>query len=261
MIHEVKSRQRHFTLSSARTDFRRQKFSVGDAMASLLQKRICLFWRCTVWSLAIAAGVQLSLQTVCFADQAETITGSYCYTYSDDESLIEAREKAKYLAIQDAVQSHRVYIESFASVNLGVLEKDYIYSIANGLVKNVKTVSREENNRRVCIKIQGTIIPSEVKNIIKNVERKKNLILPKTDNAEVVTAKIKNDQVRVLVKMLHSNLYFKLHCDYVDSDGDVVNSDYRRFRVSSEDVGKIFVFNFPLPEEKQASSFLVRLTD
>ena len=51
----------------------------------------------------------------CYAD--EIIKGHYCYTYGDNESLKEAKEITRTLAIRNAIESYRVFITSASTVN------------------------------------------------------------------------------------------------------------------------------------------------
>lgn len=50
----------------------------------------------------------------CYAD--EIIKGHYCYTHGDNESLKEARETTRVLAIRNAIESYRVFITSASRV-------------------------------------------------------------------------------------------------------------------------------------------------
>ena len=47
-----------------------------------------------------------------FAEDAEEkIKGHYCYTYGDNESLVEAREFARTMATKNAIESYNIFAE------------------------------------------------------------------------------------------------------------------------------------------------------
>ena len=96
----------------------------------------------------------------------DTIQGHYCYTYGDNESLKEARELARSLAIRDAIESYRVFVQSMTTVNGFTLADDVIQTISSGYLKNMRTVAHKEEGRTVCYTIQAIVSPAEIEHII-----------------------------------------------------------------------------------------------
>ena len=66
----------------------------------------------------------LLIPTLGIAD--EVIKGSYCYTYGDNESLREARDITRTLAIRNAIESFGVYVVSTMTVKDFVLTDDLV---------------------------------------------------------------------------------------------------------------------------------------
>lgn len=107
----------------------------------------------------------------CLAD--EIIKGSYCYTYGDNESLREARELTRTLAIRNAIESYRVFIESTSKVKNFQLTNDIVQVISSGYLKNIKVLEYTEEGRTVCETIQATVSPQAVENLLKIAVRKR----------------------------------------------------------------------------------------
>lgn len=106
--------------------------------------------------------------------QDETITGEYCYTYGDDETLVKAKARTRDLAIINAIKSYRVYVESITEVQDFQLTNDEILAISKGKIRNVETVRNTENNRTICITIRGQVNRVEIENALKvEIDRQK----------------------------------------------------------------------------------------
>ena len=76
----------------------------------------------------------------CFAD--DVIQGHYCYTYGDNESLKEAREIVRTLAIRNAIESYRVFITSASTVKNFQLTNDLVQMISSGYLKDIKVIKQ-----------------------------------------------------------------------------------------------------------------------
>ena len=114
----------------------------------------------------------------CLAD--EIIKGHYCYTHGDNESLREARELTKTLAIRNAIESYRVFIESTSKVQNFQLTNDIVQMISSGYLKDIKVLEHTEEGRTVCDTIQATVSPQAVEKIIKREVRNRNRRIEQT---------------------------------------------------------------------------------
>ena len=100
-----------------------------------------------------------------FAD--DLIQGHYCYTYGDNESLKEARELTRSLAIRNAIESYRAFIISASAVKNFQLTNDLVQIITSGYLKDIKVVEYKEDGRTICEKIQASVSPQAVESAIK----------------------------------------------------------------------------------------------
>jgi len=107
---------------------------------------------------------------------ADKISGNACYTYGDNESLIQAEQMAKTLAIRNAVESYSLFVESTTQVTDFQLSTDLINTISTGQVKAVKVLKRLESGRKLCYTIEGFVEPKELRaEINEYLSGKKNI--------------------------------------------------------------------------------------
>jgi len=107
---------------------------------------------------------------------ADKISGSACYTYGDNESLVQAEQMTKTLAVRNAIESYSTFIESTTKITDFQLSADLINTISSGQVKAVKVLKRLESGRKLCYTIEGFVEPKELKAEIKDYLSGKNKI-------------------------------------------------------------------------------------
>jgi hypothetical protein len=91
----------------------------------------------------------------------DIINGHYCYTYGDKESLTEARQLTRTLAIRNAVESYKAFVDSTTIVTDSALTGDIIQVLSSGYIKRVKTTEHTEKDRTICETIIGYIEPAK----------------------------------------------------------------------------------------------------
>jgi len=96
----------------------------------------------------------------------EIIRGTYSYTYGDSESLVQARQTCKNLAIRDAIESYYVFVESTTKVENAQTKEDLIQSISTGVVQNLKATDQKEEGRTITIMVEGTVNPEQVRQLV-----------------------------------------------------------------------------------------------
>jgi hypothetical protein len=101
-----------------------------------------------------------------FCLPSETITGHYCYTYGDKESLQEAKEIVRTLAIRNAIEIYRVYVESTTRVTNFTLTNDLVQILGSGYLKNLKVIEHTEEGRTICERISGIVEPKDIEKVI-----------------------------------------------------------------------------------------------
>ncbi len=103
----------------------------------------------------------------------ETIEGHYCYTYGDKESLKEAKDVTRTLAIRNAIESYRVYIESTTSVRNFTLTNDIIQIVSSGYLKDMKVVEHREEGRTICDTVEFTVSPKEIEKVVRQAVKRR----------------------------------------------------------------------------------------
>jgi len=100
------------------------------------------------------------------AHAQDKIQGTYSYTYGDNESLVEARQTCKDLALREAIESYSIFIESSTAVENFQTKEDIIESISAGYLQDVTVTEQKEEGRTITITVEALVSPEEVKTII-----------------------------------------------------------------------------------------------
>lgn len=120
----------------------------------------------------ITALLLFSLALIAAKSDRVEIVGEESYTYGDKESLIEAKEIARSLAIRRAIESYKVFVDSTSSVSDFRVVSDLIQTIAKGYLHDLKVVEQSEQGRTIRIKVKAYIVPSEIQAVLdKQLER------------------------------------------------------------------------------------------
>jgi hypothetical protein len=98
---------------------------------------------------------------------ADKIQGNACYTYGDNESLVQAEQMTKTLAIRNAIESYSIFIESTSKITDFQLSSDLINTISTGQVKRIKILKRLQSGRKLCYSVEGYVEPNNLKTAIK----------------------------------------------------------------------------------------------
>ena len=99
----------------------------------------------------------LTLAFDCFAE--EYIKGHYCYTYGDNESLVEAKKLAYSYALRDAIEKNNVQINSSTKIKNYTVIYDIITNDAQSYLKNIKIDKYTVENRTICYSITAVQKP------------------------------------------------------------------------------------------------------
>lgn len=98
------------------------------------------------------------------ADRVE-VSGEESYTYGDKESLLEAKQTTRNLAIRKAMETYQVFVDATSRVEDFQLMKDLIQTIASGYLHDLK-FEETINGRTVTVKVKGHVIPTEIKAVL-----------------------------------------------------------------------------------------------
>ena len=100
-----------------------------------------------------------------FGAERVPVEGEYCYRYGDDESVTVAKTKSLAFAREVAVSNYKVWVEVNTEVKDFELEKDWIETIAVGMLRGEK---RQVNRKiqEICTSLKAWINPQEVDDFI-----------------------------------------------------------------------------------------------
>ena len=120
----------------------------------------------------------LSLSAIWGQDR-QLVEGEYLYKFSDQESIMEAKELCYNMALRNALESYSLFINSMTKVQDFQLRNDIIQSISSGYLNDLEVVEEriDKYNNEVYYKLKAYIEPLVFKDAIKKVvERRTNLI-------------------------------------------------------------------------------------
>ncbi|WP_447974296.1 excalibur calcium-binding domain-containing protein [Nitrospira sp. Kam-Ns4a] len=83
------------------------------------------------------------------------------YTYGDGESLVQARQTARTLAVRKAVEQYQVQIRSASTIKNAQTVEDLVQTLAQGRAGNVTVLEQTERGRTIHTKVKVTILPLE----------------------------------------------------------------------------------------------------
>ena len=120
----------------------------------------------------IIGAILLSIAWISVTFAQDKIQGTYTYTYGDKESLVEARQTCKDLAIRDAIESYYVFVESSTGVENYQIKDDMIQSIAAGYLKDLRIIEQDEEGRTISMTVEATVMPDEVQQLVQSLATK-----------------------------------------------------------------------------------------
>lgn len=171
----------------------------------------------------------------------ETVTGSDCYQYGDNETPAQAKRAAMSLAQEQAIRTHRVFVQSESKIKNFQLEDDVIQTASAAMLENVRVEKEDKSGQKICVTIVGTIIPLSVDEMIRQRVNAKEIsqmaqtpIVAKTASTGVRLSSNKADgrftEGDRLIIFLESDRDGYLKLDYFQADGTVVHMVPNKFR-------------------------------
>ena len=103
----------------------------------------------------------------------ETITGHYCYTYGDNETLLEARQLTRSLALRNAIESYHIFVEAAAIIDNFTLSGDLVQTLTGTYIRDIRIVEQTETDHTVCMTVTGVIDPVVFDTVLKNQVRRR----------------------------------------------------------------------------------------
>ena len=179
------------------------------------------------------------------AAAVEVVRASECYRYGDDETPGQAKRKAIILAQEQAVRSHRVFVQSSSKIKNFQMEEDLIQNVSAGMLNSVVVEKEEAKGQEVCVSISAKLSPVSVEELIQQRISAKDLVermqkpLASSDQSGGLRVWTNFDEQKRDRKYLEGD-YLTIHVqserdgflklDYCGADGRVVHMVPNRYR-------------------------------
>ena len=128
--------------------------------------------------LLIAAAIMswaMSSHSAVAAQSLETVSGTGCYTYGDDQTPALAKRAALALAQEQAVRSHHVFVQSSATVKNFQLEEDVVTTASTGMLQHIHIDKQEQKGQEICTSITAQISPVKLDEVIQQKAKAKKV--------------------------------------------------------------------------------------
>lgn len=109
------------------------------------------------------------------AQPLETVSGTGCYTYGDDQTPALAKRAALALAQEQAVRSHHVFVQSSATVKNFQLEEDIVTTASTGMLQHTRIDKQEQKGQEICTSITAQISPVKLDEVIQQKAKAKKV--------------------------------------------------------------------------------------
>jgi hypothetical protein len=177
-------------------------------------------------SIALAAGID--------PKTLETVRGTGCYKFGDEETPAKARRAATAIAQEQAIRSHRVFVESSSRVKNFQLEEDVIQTASAAMLQDIKIENEERKSQEICITMSAKISPVSIEDMIRQRVNAKEIA--QTAQAAFVpdqqsfglkvwtnrpNGRLLEDEQLIIYVQSDRDAYLKL--DYFQADGTVVH--------------------------------------
>lgn len=189
-------------------------------------------------SLLIAAAIlswAMSGHSTVAAQPLETVSGTGCYTYGDDQTPALAKRAALALAQEQAVRNHHVFVQSSATVKNFQLEEDVVTTASTGMLQHIHIDKQEQKGQEVCTSITAKISSVKLDEVIQQKAKAKKVAvaaqlpvltegssfeLQLWTNRQAGEVYTEGDDLEISVR---SNRDAFLKVDYYQADGMVVH--------------------------------------
>lgn len=197
-------------------------------------------WQTTTFLYAlVVSGLTLCLPAYSIAGpdsskSLETVQGSGCYKFGDEETPAKARRAATALAQEEAVRKHHVFVESSQRVKNFQLEEDLIQTASAAMLQEIHIEKEERKAQEICIILTAKISPVSIEEMIRQrvnakeiAQSAKTALVPNqpTFGLKVWTNKPEGrfleDEKLIIYVQSDRDAYLKL--DYFQADGTVVH--------------------------------------
>ena len=131
--------------------------------------QISLLVAATIMNWAMSGHVAMAAQPL------ETVSGTGCYTYGDDQTPSLAKRAALALAQEQAVRSHHVFVESSNTVKNFQLEEDVLTTASTGILLHTRIDKETQEGQKICTSITAQISPMKLVELIQQKAKAKKV--------------------------------------------------------------------------------------
>lgn len=164
----------------------------------------------------------------------ETVHGTGCYKFGDEETPAKARRAAMAIAQEDAVRKHHVFVDSSVRVKNYQLEEDLIQTASAAMLQDIHVDKEDRKAQEICMTLTAKISPVSMEDMIRQrvnakeiAEQAQAALVPNqpafglkvwTNKAE---GRFLESEKLVIYVQSDRDAYLKL--DYFQADGTVVH--------------------------------------
>lgn len=87
----------------------------------------------------------------------ESVRGTGCYSYGDNETPAQAKRAATIIAQEQAVRSYRVFVQSSSTVKNFQLEEDLIHTASAAMLEQIQVEKEEKKGQEICVTITAKL--------------------------------------------------------------------------------------------------------
>lgn len=149
----------------------------------------------------------------------DVIRGAYSYTYGDSESLVQAKQTCKDLAVRDAIESYYIFVESSTEVENATIKEDIINTLSAGYLKDLKVVEQTEEGRTISTIVEATVNPDEVQALVQKMAMTSKSTTEKKPDTD--TAAPASQEKKVTLELLL--VQYAKHLSTLETDWDQKN--------------------------------------
>jgi len=131
-----------------------------------------------------------SIAPLLFADE-DIIVGYYCYTYADNETLIQARKTARNMAVRNALESYGFFVSATSELEDFQVTNDLIQDMVTIYLKDIQVVEHTEKGRTICHGIEATVTPENIENAIEREVRRRTQLRQEKEVAPPIESESK----------------------------------------------------------------------
>jgi opacity protein-like surface antigen len=131
------------------------------------------------WLVAGGLFLMLLVPLRAAAEMCES-TGEYEYTYGDNESIIQAKQRCENMALRAAIEQCALFVSSTTNIENYELRDDLVNTIVAGLVKNKKILAQRVEGRTVYFKVSIKLDDEQMNRAIEAEQARRGAVQPQT---------------------------------------------------------------------------------